>query len=88
MQYFEHTGVSGDFHLEKPNPDYFRNVFEITGADPKTSVLIDDNVERGLVPAKSFGMTTVWYKFGERNGIPENIVDYEVGNLRDLLKIF
>lgn len=88
LQFFEHVGVSDDYHLEKPNLDFFRNVFRDTGADPKESVLIDDNIERGLVPAKIFGMKTVWYKLRERNDFPVDAVDFDISDLRGLLKIF
>lgn len=88
LQFFTYGGVSDDHGLIKPDPKYFEAVFQLTGANPKLSIMIDDNIERSLVPAKKFGMTTVWFKNYERDDIPLNVVDYTITELKDLLKIF
>lgn len=88
LQFFTYSGVSDDHGLIKPDPKYFEAVFQLTGANPKLSIMIDDNIERSLVPAKKFGMTTVWFKNYERDDIPLNVVDYTITELKGLLKIF
>ncbi|HNW71574.1 MAG TPA: HAD family hydrolase [Candidatus Paceibacterota bacterium] len=88
LKYFQNTDVSGDHKLNKPNSELFKKIFEITGASPVESVMIDDNIERGLSPAKNLNMTTVWYRLTDRNNIPTNTVDYTVVSLMELLKIF
>lgn len=87
FEYFHHTEVSHDHGLAKPNPELFKKIFKQTGSEPTRSVMIDDNIERGLIPAKKFGMVTVWYKLLERS-VPDNAVDYTIASLKDLLKIF
>jgi HAD superfamily hydrolase (TIGR01509 family) len=69
----------------KPSLAYFHEVFEKTGADPARSVMIDDNRERGLWPAKQLGMTTVWFT---DNSVPDESVDYTVKDLQELLPLF
>ncbi len=86
LQYFQHTDVSDDHKLEKPDPELFKKTFELTKADPIKSVMIDDNIERSLVPAKSLDMTTIWYKLEERTNYPV-VVDHTVSGLKDLLNI-
>ncbi len=87
LQYFDHNEVSLDYGFKKPDPQLYQAVFNSTGADPKKSVMIDDNIERGLVQAKNFGMTTIWYKLPEYGDRKSEAVDYTITNLKDLLNI-
>lgn len=87
LQYFHSTDVSHDHKLDKPDLKLFQAVLKQTGANPIHSVMIDDNIERGLIPAKKFGMTTVWYKLRDR-AVPDGIVDYTIVNLTDLLNLW
>ena len=86
LQYFKFQDVSEDFNLRKPDPEFFKAIFKATGANPKESAIIDDNIERGLIPAKKLGMTTVWFKLEERDLVKE--IDFIVINLEELLEIF
>lgn len=88
LELFRHTNVSGDYPYQKPDPRYFLHTLKDTGARAEESVMIDDNPERGLMPAKRLGMTTVWRKTSERTEIPQGTVDYTIMNLRELLDIF
>jgi HAD superfamily hydrolase (TIGR01509 family) len=90
-KYFEHFTVSAEHGLEKPDPKFFRAIFKASGAKPKESTMIDDNIERGLLPAKKFGMTTVWLKNQNRKSrkdIPADKIDFTTTSLKDLLKLF
>lgn len=62
LHHFHHTGMSGSYGFHKPDPRLFKEIFKEIGANPERSVMIDDNIERGLVPAKALGMKTIWYK--------------------------
>lgn len=87
LEYFHHQKMSGHYPkgLIKPNPEFFKAVLEEAGARAEESVIVDDNIERGLVPAKALGMTTVWYKLLERE-VPEGAVDYTVTSLSELVE--
>lgn len=88
LPYFAHTGVSADYRLIKPDPRLWEEIFRETGAVPARSAVVDDNIERCLVPAKKFGMLTVWHKLRERDDAPSGAVDYAITSLSDLLNIF
>lgn len=88
LQYFQKSIVSRDINLSKPDPRFFEKIFEVTGADPKGSIMVDDNIERGLVTAKRLGMVTVWYKNQERQDVPKGVVDHTITSLRQLLELF
>ncbi len=87
LQYFKLKDVSEDFGLSKPDPKYFQAVMELVGAKPESSVIIEDNLERSIIPAKKLGMTTVWFKLEDRTP-PPGVADYTVTSLKELLGIF
>ncbi|MBP7005541.1 HAD family hydrolase [Patescibacteria group bacterium] len=83
LEYFTSTNLSGDYPFQKPDPRYFLQTLQDAGADVSRSVLVDDNIERGLAPAKQIGMRTVWYKHRER-AVPSDTVDAVIESLQDL----
>lgn len=87
LSYFDFVGISHELKLSKPDPWIFEAAFEATGATPGKSVMIDDNIERGLAPAKKLGMKVVWYDLGTRKD-PPDWIDFRIENLDDLLSIF
>ncbi len=86
LQYFKHAEVSEDYGVEKPNPKFFEIVMKEVGAEPAQSVIVDDNLERSIIPAKKLGMTTVWMKLEERSA-QEGTTDHTVSSLKDLLRV-
>ncbi len=84
--YFENIGISAKKGLHKPEISFFESILEEVGADPKRSVMIDDNIERGLQPAKKLGMKTVWFDPGIKRSVPE-WVDYKITTFKELLSI-
>ncbi len=86
LQLFTSTTLSGDYPFQKPDPRYFLQTLKDAGAEASNSVLIDDNIERGLAPAKQLGMRTIWYKHKERT-IPDQTVDATIESLRELPRV-
>ncbi len=87
LRYFDHNEVSREYGFGKPDSRLYQAVLASTSADPKRSVMIDDNIERGLVQAKAMGMTTVWYRLPEYEDRESDAVDYKISNLNELLGI-
>ncbi len=86
LELFTSTHLSGDYPFQKPDPRYFLQTLKDAGAEVTNSLLVDDNIERGLAPAKQLGMRTIWYKHRER-AIPDQTVDGVIESLRELPKI-
>lgn len=89
VKYFSHLGVSKEYGMSKPDAKLFLTILKETNADPLKSVFIDDNPERGLIPAKKLGFTTIWYKhsyWGQRPFLTTS-VDYTITNLNELFQI-
>lgn len=88
IKQFSFLGISDEYGLRKPDPRFIEQVIRDSGADPKKSVVIDDNIERLLIPGKNFGFTTVWlneYKI-ERE-VPKE-VDFVINKLEELKNLF
>jgi HAD superfamily hydrolase (TIGR01549 family) len=85
--YFENIGISAKKGFHKPDIKFFESILEEVGADPQKSVMIDDNIERGLFPAKKLGMKTVWFDPGIKRSVPI-WVDYKIKNFKEILSIF
>lgn len=88
VEHFKVLGISEDYGLAKPNPEFFKAVLKDAKASFAESVMIDDNVERGLDVAKQLGMTTIFFNATNRQDIPKNLVDFTIYSLTDLLNIF
>ncbi len=86
--YFDVLGISDNYNLHKPNPEFFKAVLKDAKANFEESAMIDDNIERSLDIAKQLGMTTVFFNGTNRQDIPKNIVDHIIYSLTDLLSIF
>lgn len=83
--FFSHIGISDIHGLHKPDKGLFEVIFFETGANPSRSLMIDDNIERGLLPAHELGMKTCWFKLYERE-MPKYI-DFSINSLSDLIEL-
>lgn len=87
-KYLNHFLVSQEHGFGKPDLRYFQSVFEATGAEPQKSVMVDNNIERGLCSAKKLKMTTIWFNNKSKQVSNDMNVDFTVFNLRGLLDLF
>lgn len=87
-QYFSHFMVSEDHGFSKPDLRYFKSVLDDCDAEPEKSAIIDNNIERGLFPAKKIGMTTIWYRSPDKRLIENPSIDHIISNLLELIDIF
>lgn len=88
LNYFSHQKMSAHIGLEKPDPKFYIEILNDSGAKASESMLIDDNWYRGLLQAKQLGMGTVLYK---REIIPypkDAEPDKFISSLEELLPIF
>lgn len=87
LHFFTEKIVSAETAYQKPDEIFFRDTLARAGARPEESVLVDDNIERGLMPAKHIGMKTVWMKTADRADIPDGAIDYVITSLSELMSI-
>lgn len=84
---FANVQMSDDVGLEKPDPDYFRAVLRLCGAKASQSILIDDNPERGLRPARRLGFSTIWLRLPEPIPWRSNAAQFEISALSKVLAL-
>ena len=73
--------------IRKPDPRIFALGVEALGVDPEEVTVVGDSISKDIIPAKSIGCHTVWFK-GESwdNKVEdETIPDRVITSLRDLL---
>lgn len=58
MNNFDHIIESKELGIRKPDLDFYLKALEITGADPKETIFLDD-LGINLKPARELGMATI-----------------------------
>lgn len=66
-----------NMHAAKPNAAYYREILQQIDAQPDRAIMIGDDWENDIVPAKHVGLTTYWItNDGRGDAIPDrNLVD-------------
>ena len=85
---FDYIFISEEVGAEKPNVAFFQNVVDVVGIKNKSEALIiGDSLTSDIRGGNNIGIDTCWYNNTSR---PKNIdvtVNYEIGDLHELLKI-
>ena len=91
MQYFDLVIASAEEGCAKPDRKRFEIALERSKCIPGNAVMIGDQIDNDIIPAKSIGMKTVWIKqgFGRFWKITNETekADFEVNNLTELCHI-
>lgn len=85
MRYFSTVVLSEHAGHNKPSLEYFRYAFQVTGADPATTLMIGDNYKTDILGAAAAGLDTLLF---DRWQDPEaTAFTYRVDNLRAIKNI-
>lgn len=91
LNYIELVVASAEEGVAKPNREIFEIALNRAGCRPEQAIMIGDRIDNDIVPAKKFGMKTIWVKqgFGKYWNITsvEEKANYEVSNLTELCDI-
>ncbi len=86
--YFQEFFISEEIGFQKPQPEYFRKVFErIPGFEREKALLVGDSLNSDIRGGEQAGIATCWFS---RYGFPEESeakADYEISDLRELIEI-
>jgi len=84
--YFDTVVLSEDAGANKPSPLFFDYAFRVTGAEPRTTLMIGDNFQTDILGAQQAGLSVIFF-----NRFPDypapSPVDYEVTSLREIMTI-
>jgi putative hydrolase of the HAD superfamily len=71
----------------KPNPGPFRKALELLNVKADEALMVGDWAERDMVGAGNLGMKTVFARYGDTFGTVQTHADYEIADVKDLLRI-
>ncbi len=60
LQRFRHVAVSGRQKMGKPDPRFYRHLFEVGGIDPRRAVFIDDS-PKNVAAGAALGLTAIHF---------------------------
>jgi putative hydrolase of the HAD superfamily len=71
----------------KPNPGPFRKALQLLNVKAEEALMVGDWAERDMVGAGNLGMKTVFARYGDTFGTVQTHADYEIADVKDLLRI-
>lgn len=87
-QIFDGIYISEDQGVDKPDPAFFQAVFDQYGEERDSYLIIGDSLTSDMQGGVNVGIKTCWYNpQGKVNTSPLDL-DYEIEDLREVLKIF
>lgn len=85
---FEYAFISDEVGFEKPNIEFFNAVFQKTGDIPKNQIMIvGDSLTSDIKGGNNAGIKTCWFNPNGKTNNKSVQIDYEISDLRQLLKI-
>ncbi len=85
---FSVIASSSELGVAKPDPQIFEKALAMAGCTASQSVMIGDRLDNDIIPAKQYGMQTVWIRQGLSSYQPKELgdgyADYVIDHLVEL----
>lgn len=92
LKHFDVVVTSAEFGVAKPDKSIFINALELAECQPGNAVMIGDRLDNDIIPAKSLGMKTVWFRSGltvyQSVDLGKKVADWIIDDLSGLKDIF
>ena len=92
LKYFDIVVASAELGIAKPDRLIFKKAIDLAGCQLQNTVMVGDRLDNDIIPAKAFGMRTVWIRKGlsiyQNIDLGKNIADWVIDTLSDLNVIF
>ena len=59
-QYFRYFFTSKELGIEKPDPEFFREILRRMEIQPGECIMVGNSYEKDIAPARIVGMRTIW----------------------------
>jgi HAD superfamily hydrolase (TIGR01509 family) len=60
-EYFQYLFTSRELGFKKPDPAFYREILRTMNLQTEQCIAVGNDYEKDIVPAKSIGMSAVWY---------------------------
>jgi len=88
IQYFTYTEIQDNYNITKPDPRYYEKILEICNCKAEESIMVEDRIDKDIIPAKMVGMKTIRIKTGihknQEARILEEIPDLTIENINEI----
>jgi FMN phosphatase YigB (HAD superfamily) len=81
--YFDHLWTSRELGAAKPDPAFFTAILSRLELEPEACLMIGNDYDKDIVPAKAAGLQTIWLAPGSLDAFPA--ADLVVHSLHDLI---
>ncbi len=86
---FSVIASSSEMGVSKPDPQIFEKALAMAGCSASQAVMIGDRLDNDIIPAKQYGMKTVWIRQGlaayQPKELGEGYADIVIDSLADLM---
>ncbi len=87
----ELTSLSSELGVPKADPQIFEKPLAMAGCTASQAVMIGDRLDNDIIPAKRFGMQTIWIRQGtaayQSKELGDGYADYVIDNLSELKEL-
>jgi putative hydrolase of the HAD superfamily len=87
LKFFRVTIFSDEIGYYKPYGLLFQKALTQLGSKPENSIHIGDLLHTDIKGAKDYGMLSIWFNDLDQKRQPNIVPDFEVSNMREIIKI-
>jgi len=84
-RYFDYLWTSRELGATKPELEFFQGVLTELALPPQECLMVGDDYEKDILPARAVGMRTVWFVEGRSGTRNVNDVMHSMADLVDFL---
>jgi HAD superfamily hydrolase (TIGR01509 family) len=85
-EYFQHLFTSLELGATKPNLDFFKNIIQKTNLKPNECIMVGNDYEKDIVPAKAVGIHTILF-IDESKSVLFSDADFMISSMNELYEV-
>src|SRR5690242_19624573 len=86
QQYFQYLFTSRELGFSKPSLDFFNKIVQTLGITPQECIMVGNDYNKDIIPAKNIGMQTILYSQGSKDANLDyaDYADYVMSSMENL----
>ena len=85
-QHFQYLFTSRELGYKKPDTAFYRELLRRMNLQPEQCIAVGNSYEKDIVPAKSIGMHTIWFR-PHSHFTPVPCADYSITSMYELVQV-